>query len=131
MSKTQISTLSDGIHAVGGVVGLRVSKQGHKIRYLMRWTRHGVRHDYYLPRDISLTEARKLGAECRYQLDRGEDPRVEHKRREVEAIEKLHKLDAQKSVYLTIWIKIRSKRLLKEQKNFSQGFLASLMMKLF
>ena len=100
MSKTQISTLSDGIHAVGGVVGLRVSKQGHKIRYLMRWTRHGVRHDYYLPRDISLTEARKLGAECRYQLDRGEDPRVEHKRREVEAIEKLHKLDAQKSVYL-------------------------------
>ena len=66
----------------------------------MRWTRHGVRHDYYLPRDISLTEARKLGAECRYQLDRGEDPRVEHKRREVEAIEKLHKLDAQKSVYL-------------------------------
>lgn len=85
---------------MGGVVGLRVSKQGHKIRYLMRWTRHGVRHDYYLPRDISLTEARKLGAECRYQLDRGEDPRVEHKRREVEAIEKLHKLDAQKSVYL-------------------------------
>lgn len=52
---------------------------------------------------ISLTEARKLGAECRYQLDHGEDPRVEHKRREVEAIEKLHKLDTQKSQYLKTW----------------------------
>lgn len=100
MSKTRISTLSDGIHAVGGVVGLRVCKHGQKIRYLMRWTREGVRHDYYLPRDISLTQARKLGAECRYQLDRGEDPRVEQKRREVEAIEKLHKLETQKSIYL-------------------------------
>ena len=100
MSKTRISTLSDGIHAVGGVVGLRVCKHGQKIRYFMRWTREGVRHDYYLPRDISLTQARKLGAECRYQLDRGEDPRVEQKRREVEAIEKLHKLETQKSIYL-------------------------------
>ena len=80
MSKTRISTLSDGIHAVGGVVGLRVCTHGQKIRYFMRWTREGVRHDYYLPRDISLTQARKLGAECRYQLDRGEDPRVEQKR---------------------------------------------------
>ena len=100
MTKARISTMDDGVYAAGGVVGLRIRKRNGTIRYLMRWTRHGVRHDYYLPRDISLTEARKLGAECRYQLDRGEDPRVEHKRREVEAIEKLHKLDAQKSVYL-------------------------------
>ena len=33
-------------------------------------------------------------------MDRGEDPRVEQKRREVEAIEKLHKLETQKSIYL-------------------------------
>ena len=92
--------MDDGVYAVGGIVGLRIRKRNGTIRYLMRWTRHGVRHDYYLPRDISLTEARKLGAECRYQLDHGEDPRVEHKRREVEAIEKLHKLDTQKSQYL-------------------------------
>lgn len=60
--------MDDGVYAVGGVVGLRIRKRNGTIRYLMRWTRHGVRHDYYLPRDISLTEARKLGAECRYQL---------------------------------------------------------------
>lgn len=100
MTKARISTLDDGVYAVGGVVGLRIRKRNGTTRYLMRWSRHGVRHDYYFPLDISLTEARRLGAECRYQLDRGEDPRVEHKRWEVETIEKLHKLETQKSVYL-------------------------------
>lgn len=52
--------MDDGVYAVGGVVGLRIRKRNGTIRSLMRWTRHGVRHDYYLPRDISLTEARKL-----------------------------------------------------------------------
>ena len=60
--------MDDGVYAVGGVVGLRIRKRNGTIRYLMRWTRHGVRHDYYLPRDILLTEARKLAAECRCQL---------------------------------------------------------------
>ena len=85
MTKARISTLADGVYAVGGVVGLRIRKRNGTTRYLMRWTRHGVRHDYYLPRDISLTEARRLGAERRYQLDPGEGPRVERKRLEVEA----------------------------------------------
>ncbi|GEM_PF-3976304 len=61
-----MSTLSDGTHAVGGVVGLRVCKHGQKIRYLMRWSRQGIRHDYYPPRDISITRARKFSAEFWY-----------------------------------------------------------------
>ena len=95
MTTRQISRLRDGIFTVGGVVGLYVRKRNGVIRYFMRWSHVGVRHDHYLPRNITLTEARKLGAHCRYQIDRGNDPRIEKLQNHIQALSKVESLNAE------------------------------------
>ena len=93
MTTRQISRLRDGIFAVGGIIGLYVRKRNGNIRYFMRWSHAGIRHDYYLPRNITLAESRKLGAHYRYQIDCGDDPRIEKLQRQIQTLSKVESLN--------------------------------------
>ncbi len=95
MTNRQIAQLNDGVFAVGGVVGLYLRKRCGKLRFLMRWSSNGVRRDCYLPRNITLSEARKLAVQYRLKIDSGIDPRIEKKEREIQSLTKVQALDKQ------------------------------------
>lgn len=95
MTNRQIAQLRDGVFAVGGVVGLYVRKRYGKLRFLMRWCSKGVRRDCYLPRNLTLLEARKMAVQYRLKIDSGIDPRIEKKEREVQSLTKVQVLDKQ------------------------------------
>lgn len=95
MTNRQIAQRNDGVFAVGGVVGLYLRKRCGKLRFLMRWSSNGVRRDCYLPRNITLSEARKLAVQYRLKIDSGIDPRIEKKEREIQSLTKVQALDKQ------------------------------------
>lgn len=95
MTNRQIAQLRDGVFAVGAVVGLYFRKRYSKLRFLMRWSSSGVRRDCYLPRNLTLLEARKMAVQYRLKIDSGVDPRIEKKEREVQSLTKVQALDKQ------------------------------------
>ena len=79
LSQKEVETLPEGIHNVGGVLGLCIRKQKTTYRYFLRYHIDGRRFCFNLPRGLPLKQVRVLAQTYRQKLDQGINPKEEVK----------------------------------------------------
>lgn len=62
-------------HAVGGTKGLYIRKLESGDQFYLQWKRNGQRTKIFLPKGLTLADARKQANVYRGQIDEGKDPK--------------------------------------------------------
>lgn len=75
LSQKEVETLPEGIHNVGGVLGLCIRKQKTTYQYFLRYHIDGRRFCFNLPRGLSLKQVRQLALNYRQKLEQGINPK--------------------------------------------------------
>lgn len=79
LSNKEVSALSDGVFAVGGVTGLYIRKRNGKGQYFLRWKKDKKTDTRFYPIELSLKEARERAREDRKLISLGLDPKEEER----------------------------------------------------
>ena len=89
LSQKEVETLPEGIHNVGGVLGLCIRKQKTTYRYFLRYHIDGRRFCFNLPRGLPLKQVRVLAQTYRQKLDQGINPKEDVKTKKTKVAQSL------------------------------------------
>ena len=103
LSAQAVKYLPDGTHALGGVKGFYLRKNGSASYYLLRYLFNGTRKDFTIGSysSLSLAQAKVLARKARELVESGVDPIINRQQaREQKALEKQKQL--QQALFSTI-----------------------------